>query len=107
MVAWRIVENMIVAVIFSPNSFLVICLVGALSVYVGLKGKYIWGLIMLALTAGIMWPVGLELSAQCTSCTYVDRIYHSAVRWGLSFWLVLFGIGLSIVKLRQGYRKKI
>ncbi len=80
---------------------------GGLSIYVGFKGKYFLGLTILAIAGGIMWPVSLELSARCTSCTYVDRIYHAGIRWGLLFWLVFFAIGLSLLKLRQNFRKKI
>ena len=98
---------MIVSVIFSPGGFLAMCVAGGLSIYVGLKRKYIFGLAVLAVAGGIMWPVSLELSAQCTSCTYVDRIYHAGIRWGLLFWLVFFAIGLSLLKLRQNFRKKI
>lgn len=105
--AVNILESMVVAVFFSPKGFLAISMSGALAIYLGIKGQYIWSVILLAAVGAAMWAISLELSSRCAGCTYVDRIYHMEIRWGLLSWLALFVIALLLMRFRQSYRKQI
>lgn len=105
--ARAILDNMLTAMFFTPSAFLIICIIGILTIYLAAKNHLIVGLISLTAATAIARTVLLNRYAQCESCIYVDRIYQYGAIWGLIDWALLFALVAILIKFRKSYRKKI
>jgi hypothetical protein len=103
----NVFEAMLGAVIFAPFYWLITVGAGAGVVATGVKKGALVGVILFASLALVIWFGGTWLSARCEHCNYVDRIYHSAIRWGLLFWqavLVIIMLGIQVARALQNRR---